>query len=144
MLTINFDTGETYEFQVRAVNEAGPGLPSDATHPVTVKAKFQAPKIDRSALNTVRIKAGQGFAFDVNISGEPPPDKKWMLKGKEVVCNVLIAFESCIVADSFTYSYTIPYIHSLNCATYFSFSVGICGFIRLINIFLFYFDYRAY
>ena len=33
---------------------------------------------------TVRIKAGQNFTFDVNISGEPPPDKKWYLKKKEL------------------------------------------------------------
>ena len=76
--------GETYEFRVRAVNDAGPGLPSDATHPVTVKPKDLPPKIDRSNLNPVRIKAGQSFVFDVNISGEPVPDKKWLLKRKEI------------------------------------------------------------
>ena len=42
------------------------------------------PKIDRTNLITVRIKAGQNFAFDVNISGEPAPDKKWKLKNKEI------------------------------------------------------------
>lgn len=76
--------GETYEFRVRAVNPAGPGLPSNTTPPVTVKPRNQPPKIDRTNLVPVRIKAGQSFVFDVNISGEPPPDKKWMLKKKEV------------------------------------------------------------
>lgn len=76
--------GETYEFRVRAVNPAGPGLPSDATQPVTVKARNLPPKIDRTNLQPVRIKAGLSFNFDVNISGEPPPEKRWLLKKKEI------------------------------------------------------------
>ena len=76
--------GETYEFRVRAVNLAGPGLPSDATAPVTVKARNAAPKIDRTNLVPVRIKAGQSFTFEVDISGEPAPDKTWSLKKKEI------------------------------------------------------------
>lgn len=76
--------GETYEFRVRAVNAAGPGLPSDATHPVTVKARNSAPKIDRTNLVPVRIKAGQSFTFDVGVTGEPVPTKKWFCKKKEV------------------------------------------------------------
>ncbi|KAK7065507.1 Immunoglobulin like [Halocaridina rubra] len=75
---------ETYEFRVRAVNAAGPGLPSDCTPPVTVKARNMPPKIDRTNLNPVRIKAGQSFSFDVNVTGEPVPDKKWFLNKKEV------------------------------------------------------------
>lgn len=43
-----------------------------------------APKIDRTNLVPVRIKAGQSFTFDVNVSGEPPPTKKWLLKKKEI------------------------------------------------------------
>lgn len=76
--------GETYEFRVRAVNPAGPGLPSNTTPPVTVKPRNMPPKIDRTNLNPVRIKAGQSFNFDVNISGEPVPDKKWQLKKKDI------------------------------------------------------------
>lgn len=76
--------GETYEFRVRAVNAAGPGLPSNATNPVTVKPRNAAPKIDRTNLVPVRIKAGQGFSFDVDITGEPVPTKKWLLKRKEI------------------------------------------------------------
>lgn len=40
-----------------------------------------APKIDRSTLNKIRVKAGHSFHFDVNVIGEPPPTITWSLKG---------------------------------------------------------------
>lgn len=43
-----------------------------------------APKIDRTNLNKKRVKAGQSFHFDVNITGEPPPTKVWSLKGSAI------------------------------------------------------------
>lgn len=43
-----------------------------------------APKIDRTNLNKVRIKAGQSFNFDVKVAGEPPPTITWSLKDKPV------------------------------------------------------------
>ena len=76
--------GTAYEFRVRAVNAAGPGEPSDATQPITVKARNVAPKIDRSTLQPIKIKAGQSFSYDVNVSGEPAPTTKWTLSNKEV------------------------------------------------------------
>lgn len=76
--------GQAYEFRVRAVNAAGPGEPSDATLPVIAKPRNLAPKIDRTNLIQVKIKAGQSFSFDVNVTGEPVPTTKWALRGKEV------------------------------------------------------------
>ena len=35
----NLDEGVEYEFRVRAVNEAGPGEPSDTSKPVTAKCR---------------------------------------------------------------------------------------------------------
>lgn len=45
------------------------------------------PRIDRTNLKTVIIKAGRNHTFNVDISGEPPPEVKWMLNDVEVVAN---------------------------------------------------------
>lgn len=79
--------GQTYEFRVRAVNKAGPGEPSDATGPITAKPRNLAPRIDRTNLIEVRIKAGANFSFDIKVSGEPAPTTKWQLGGRDVRSN---------------------------------------------------------
>nr|CAD7424747.1 unnamed protein product [Timema monikensis] len=76
--------GQPYEFRVKAVNAAGPGEPSNETPTIWAKPRNLAPKIDRTNLIEVRIKAGQNFGFDVKVSGEPPPTTKWLIRGKEV------------------------------------------------------------
>lgn len=37
------------------------------------------PRIDRSNLKDIVLKAGQNLKLDVKISGEPPPTKTWFL-----------------------------------------------------------------
>lgn len=59
--------GETYQFQVKAVNAAGPGEPSKPTRGIVAKPKNLAPRIDRSTLDDIKIKAGQSFNFDVKV-----------------------------------------------------------------------------
>lgn len=76
--------GQAYEFRVRAVNKAGPGEPSEATPTIIAKARNQAPRIDRSTLDHVRIKAGQNFSFDVKVTGEPMPTTKWSFRNREL------------------------------------------------------------
>jgi len=43
-----------------------------------------APHIDRSALQEIRVRAGQGFDLNVAVSGEPPPKVTWSFGGKNV------------------------------------------------------------
>ncbi|CAG2161698.1 unnamed protein product [Oppiella nova] len=109
--------GQPYEFRVKAVNKAGPGEPSDASKTIVAKPRRLAPKIDRNALNKVKIKAGQTFNFDVNVIGEPPPDITWTLKGRKVTSgdkiklvnepyNTKLNVRQATRADSGTYTIT--------------------------------------
>uniref|UniRef100_A0A915KJE1 Twitchin n=1 Tax=Romanomermis culicivorax TaxID=13658 RepID=A0A915KJE1_ROMCU len=76
--------GEEYQFRVKAKNAAGPGEPSDESDKVTAKARHLAPKIDRSAIQEIKVRAGQGFDLNVPVSGEPPPTIVWTFGGKEL------------------------------------------------------------
>lgn len=53
---------------MKAVNAAGPGEASKPTKPIVAKPKNLAPRIDRSTLDDIKIKAGQSFSFDVKVS----------------------------------------------------------------------------
>ena len=81
---VNLTEGSTYEFRVRAINLAGAGDPSDIAGPVTCKARNLPPRIDRSSFLEVRCNAGETFMFDVNVAGEPAPNKKWFCNDEEV------------------------------------------------------------
>lgn len=76
--------GQAYEFRVKAVNKAGPGEPSNETPTIIAKPRNLAPKIDRTNLIEIKIKAGQNISYDVNVSGEPAPTIKWQLKSREL------------------------------------------------------------
>lgn len=77
--------GVKYEFRVRAVNKAGPGVPSDPTAPHVARAKNLPPKIDRNFMLDVKLRAGNTFEFDVPVSGEPAPSKEWSHKDNMVI-----------------------------------------------------------
>lgn len=80
----NLTEGESYQFQVRAVNAAGPGEASDPTPIIITKPRNLAPKIDRSTLIDVVIKAGSPFKFNVKVTGEPMPTTTWVFGSKDV------------------------------------------------------------
>ncbi len=42
------------------------------------------PKIDRRALQPIRVKSGQMVAFDVGVEGEPPPTVTWQFNGSNL------------------------------------------------------------
>lgn len=71
--------GQQYQFRVKAVNKGGESKPSPPSELMTAKDRFVPPKIDRTTLKDITVKAGQLIKFDVKISGEPPPTKTWFL-----------------------------------------------------------------
>lgn len=71
--------GQKYQFRVKALNKGGESKPSQPSDTLLAKDRFAAPKIDRTNLKDISIKAGQHIKLDVKISGEPPPTKTWFL-----------------------------------------------------------------
>lgn len=69
--------GTKYQFRVKAVNKAGQSKPSEPSDQMIAKDRFAAPKIDRTNIKDITIKAGQHIRYDIKISGEPPPSKTW-------------------------------------------------------------------
>lgn len=43
------------------------------------------PRIDRTNLKNVVVRAGKTIKYDVNIRGEPPPTVTWFLVNREVI-----------------------------------------------------------
>lgn len=79
------EEGQQYKFRVKAVNKAGPSEPSEATNWHTAKARFLKPRIDRTNLNPLVVKAGLPVSLDIKIFGEPPPTVQWFFKDAEIV-----------------------------------------------------------
>lgn len=71
--------GQKYQFRVKAVNKGGQSKPSPPSDTITAKDRFVPPRIDRTTLKDLKIKAGQHIRLDVKVSGEPPPTKTWFL-----------------------------------------------------------------
>uniref|UniRef100_A0A0N5AQN4 non-specific serine/threonine protein kinase n=1 Tax=Syphacia muris TaxID=451379 RepID=A0A0N5AQN4_9BILA len=76
--------GEEYQFRIKAKNKAGPGEPSEPSDTVIAKPRHLAPKIDRTAIEEIRVRAGTDFQLNIPVSGEPPPEVTWSFKGEPV------------------------------------------------------------
>lgn len=77
------ETGE-YQFRIIAVNKAGPSPPSDSSKTQVIRHRALKPRIDRTNLKNVIIRAGKSVKFDVDVRGEPPPVITWHVKEAEV------------------------------------------------------------
>ena len=76
--------GQKYQFRVKALNKGGLSKPSEPSDTLTAKDRFAPPKIDRSSLRDITVRAGNHIRLDVKVSGEPPPTKIWYLNKKEL------------------------------------------------------------
>lgn len=70
--------GNKYQFRVKAINKAGQSKPSEPSDQMTAKDRFAPPKIDRTNIKDITIKAGQHLRYDIKVSGEPPATKVWL------------------------------------------------------------------
>lgn len=78
----NLKEGDRYQFRIRAKNKAGAGDPSDPSDTVTCKPRHLAPVIDRKAIQEIKVRAGQDYALNIPVSGEPPPEITWTFEGE--------------------------------------------------------------
>ncbi|XP_030829655.1 twitchin isoform X2 [Strongylocentrotus purpuratus] len=100
--------GTSYEFRVKAVNEAGPGKPSDSSDAITARPPPVKPKVDSSSRNReVTAVAGEKFRVEISFEGSPPPNITWSRSDKNGITvepSNRIAFEdtelSSIMANS--------------------------------------------
>ncbi|CAF1142161.1 unnamed protein product [Rotaria sordida] len=86
----NVTPNKEYEYRVTAVNEAGPGEPSDSSGGIVAKPEKEKPSFDLSALfgplgkKEIRVKAGEPLTIDLPISGSPTPTVTWAKDGEPV------------------------------------------------------------
>ncbi|VDN28526.1 unnamed protein product [Gongylonema pulchrum] len=90
----NLKEGSEYEFRVRAKNKAGPGDPSDPSESVIAKPRHLAPKIDRSAIEEIKVRAGTDFQLNIPVSGEPPPTVTWSFQSEPLESTDRIKIEN--------------------------------------------------
>ena len=76
--------GKEYEVRVIAVNKAGPSQPSEPSKLQIAKATKYGPRIDKSNLKNITIKATQPFSVDIPYRADPLPNLSFTLNGKEV------------------------------------------------------------
>lgn len=76
------ETGE-YQFRIVAVNKAGPSAPSDASKSQVCRHRALKPRIDRTNLKPICVRAGKIVKYDVDVKGEPAPTCTWLQKGVE-------------------------------------------------------------
>lgn len=90
----NLKEGSEYEFRIRAKNKAGLGDPSDPSDSVVAKPRHLAPKIDRTAIEEIKVRAGSNFQLNIPVSGEPPPTVTWMFSGEPLESSERIKIEN--------------------------------------------------
>lgn len=71
----------SFEFMCSQKIKGNASVPYAQTSNLLLSVK---PRIDRTNLKPIVIKAGKMVKYDVNIRGEPPPTVKWFHADSEV------------------------------------------------------------
>ncbi|MCP9266046.1 Twitchin [Dirofilaria immitis] len=103
----NLKQGSEYEFRIRAKNKAGLGDPSDPSNSVIVKPRRLAPKIDRTAIEEIKVRAGSNFQLNIPVSGEPPPTITWIFSGEQLESSERIKIENPDYRTKFMVKYAL-------------------------------------
>ncbi|CAF1068172.1 unnamed protein product, partial [Rotaria sordida] len=86
----NVTANKEYEYRISAVNEAGPGEPSESSGSIAARPEKEKPSFDLSGLfgplgkKEIRIKAGEPLTIDIPISGSPTPTITWIKDDESV------------------------------------------------------------
>jgi Fibronectin type III domain/Immunoglobulin I-set domain len=76
--------GQTLQFRVRAVNDAGVGEPGDASEAHLVRAKNSPPQIIRDSLKKeIKSDLHSSLKIDIEFKGEPEPTVEFFLKPRK-------------------------------------------------------------
>lgn len=74
-----------YEFRVIATNKKyGNGDPSEPSDPFKIKNKNVEPRIEHKGMRDMCIEHGDVITYSVDVFGEPPPKKTWILNGQNL------------------------------------------------------------
>lgn len=76
--------GQTLQFRIRAVNDAGVGEPGEASEAHLVRAKNSPPMIIRDTLKKdIKVDLGASLRIDLEYKGEPEPTVEFYLKPRK-------------------------------------------------------------
>lgn len=76
--------GQTLQFRVRAVNDAGVGEPGEASEAHLVRAKNSPPQIIRDSLKKeIKSDLHSSLKIDIEFKGEPEPTVEFFLKPRK-------------------------------------------------------------
>lgn len=68
-----------YEYRVSAINAAGNGKPSEASHIITAKPMREKPRLYLDALvgRRIKVRAGEPININIPMTGAPTPTIEW-------------------------------------------------------------------
>jgi hypothetical protein len=86
------EEGKEYEFRVIAVNKAGNSPPSECSAAQIAKARFVRPRIDKSSMKSIMVKAGQTITIECRFIAEPQPTAIWTNESNKEIADSRVTY----------------------------------------------------